>query len=308
MNVRVVANKFSSLNENAKQMLIDAGFDYKEYDYSVWLNEETLKEFIKDADAIVAGVEVYTPEILRSAPNLKILARRGVGIDNFPQDYCKENNIIITRTVGAVENAVAEMIIAFCLEFSRQINVMDKDLKNGKWKRILTSELSGKNLCILGYGAIGERLAIMAKVFNMNIYYNKRNRLDKEKEEKLGITYLPFDELVKTADFLSVNTPLTNETRSIINLDVINKMKKSAYIINTARGPVCNTKDLIYALENELIAGYATDVFDNEPCDPEFKKFTNVILTPHVGTFTYQSMIAMNERCSKEIIKCLKGE
>ncbi len=291
-----------------KRMLEESGFVLHDYSKTaLHMDKETYIQTFQDADAIIAGVEPLDEEVLSRLPNLKIISRRGVGYDTVDLNAAKAHNICVTRTAGVLEYALAELVISYMLTFARKIPVMDQNMRNHRWEKPLGMELRGATLGIFGMGGIGRELARLANVFGMNILYHNRRRNERA-EQELGVQYVSFEELLKQSDFLSINAPLTEQTRGVFDFAALSQMKKTAYLINTARGPLVDTPSLVKALEQGVIAGAATDVYDSEPCtDTPLSNLPNTLLTPHCGPFTAGTFKAMNDAAAKNIIDFFAG-
>jgi lactate dehydrogenase-like 2-hydroxyacid dehydrogenase len=306
LKVVITANNVSGIDTTAAVMLKNAGFLVEEYPDAALFSREKLSNILKDADAVIAGLEPYTKEVIENMPKLKIIARRGVGVDNISQEAIKERSITLTRTEGCVEDAVSELVMAYILEHSRKLSMHNQEMKQGIWAYHIGSGLKGKTLGIAGFGSIGKATAIRANAFGMKVLcYHRHSNPEMEKE--YNAEYVDFDTLLKESDYLSISIPLNSETRNTFNQSVFERMKPSAVLINTARGPIVNANDLATALKNKQIAGACIDVFDHEPCtDSPLRELENVILTPHIGTFTKETFVAMNNHCANSIIDFFK--
>ncbi|MBD7912384.1 phosphoglycerate dehydrogenase [Clostridium cibarium] len=306
-NVRITASDVSNLNNEPLELLKKNGFDVKEKPFKNIKNEEEYIEFIKDADALLVGTETLDKKILEKIPNLKFIARRGVGYDSIDVDYCHINNITIARTLGTVESSVSELTMAFILALTRKLEEHSRDIHNGIWNKRLSSGLKGTTLGLVGFGNIGQEVARKASVFDMNlVYYCPHRKI--ELEERYNVRYVTLDELLKISDFVSLHMPSTEETKNMFTYDKFKKMKKTAMFINTARGSIVNEEDLALALKNRIISGAALDVFQEEPClDSPVLKLDNVILSPHAGTFTYDTFYSMNLLAANLIVDYFNG-
>lgn len=246
-------------------------------------NQEELIAYIKNAEAIIVGLDVIDVHVLNKCPNLRIIAKYGVGLDNIDLEACRKKNITIGWTGGINKLSVAEMVLGFMLMFSRNLYISSNDLKKGNWKKSAGFQLSGKTIGIIGLGHTGKELVRLLKPFNCKIIANDIIDKDKYYDEN-NIEIVSKDIVFKRSDFVTINTPYNDSTKDMVNLKVLNKMKNSAYIINVARGGIINEKDLKYALKNNILAGAALDSYVNEPpSDQEFLKLPNLICTPHIG-------------------------
>ena len=301
MKIRVSTIAFSSnkiLVEELKKQFHDALVNEK----LIRIPEEELVDFYKDADGIIVGLEKITSQLLDQLPNLKIIAKYGVGLDNIDIKACKDRNVKIGWTGGVNKRSVAEMALGFMLALSRNLYLTSNQLKDGIWNKNGGFQLTGKTIGIIGCGNIGRELIEILKPFNCNILVNDLIELGKFATD--GIIQVEKDVLFKQSDIISVHTPLNTDTVDLINIDVLNQMKSSALLINTARGGIINEKDLKHALINGYIAGAALDVYDQEPpIDFELLKLPNLLCTPHTGGNAQEAVLAMGMSAIEHLIK-----
>jgi phosphoglycerate dehydrogenase-like enzyme len=268
----------------------------------VRIPENELVDFYKDAEGIIVGLEKITPEILDQLPNLKIIAKYGVGLDNIDIDACIKKNIKIGWTGGVNKRSVAEMALGFMLALSRNLYITSNQLKSGFWNKNGGLQFTGKTVGIIGVGNIGKELIEILTPFNCNILVNDLKELGEYPKAK--IQQVEKDLIFKESDFISIHTPLNNETKNLINIDVLNKMKNTSFLINTARGGIINEKDLKYALTNGIIAGAALDVYEVEPpYDLELLQLPNLICTPHTGGNASEAVLAMGMSSIEHLVK-----
>ncbi len=278
------------------------------------IDDEEIDLHIETADAIVSVFDhQLTNQLIDRAKNLKLIANYGVGYDNIDIDYVSKKGITVTNTPDPVTEPTAELAMGLMVALARQIGSLNiklrtpEGVKTGVMKNLSTT-LSGKTLGIIGMGAIGQALARRALAFNMHIIYHNRKQLHPDIEERYKTKKVTLEELLKTADVVSLNTPLTPETKHMLGKEEFKTMKETAIIINTARGSVINQPDLITALQNKDIAGAGLDVYENEPHIPkELLAMDNVVLTPHVGTATQETREEMSKFISNIIDQFFKG-
>lgn len=294
------------------------------FDVEVWdrLKEPPytiLLEKAREADALFTLLtDKVDCNLLSSSPRLRIVAQMAVGFDNIDVKCASELGVYVTNTPGVLTEATAEHTWALILSLARRIVEADTYVRWGEWWRggtawhplmLLGVELQGKTLGIVGLGRIGGRVAEIAGAFNMRvIYYDMVRRGDLE--EKLGIEYVDLEKLLEESDIITLHTPLTPETRHLINEEKLRKMKKTALLINTARGAVVDTEALIKALREGWIAGAALDVFEGEPLNPNhpLTSFKNVILTPHIASATLEARRKMAELAAENLIAFSQGK
>lgn len=245
-------------------------------------------------------------DIIQAGQNLKIISNYGVGFNNIDLEEANRNNITVCNTPEAVCEPTAELCLGLILSLTRQIAhchhelITNSEFEWGVMKN-LGNTLQGKTLGIIGMGKIGKSVAQKAKAFGMNIsYHNRKPIVDTDWKDA---EYMNLNELLQKSDIISLHCPLTPETHHLIGKDELNQMKQSAFLINTARGQVVNESALATALQNEIIAGAALDVFENEPMiHPDLLVQSNIIVVPHIGTATYETRIEMAEEASQNII------
>jgi glyoxylate reductase len=280
------------------------------------LKEEELVEKARDADALLTLLTDRVDEALMDAagPLLKIISNYAVGFDNVDIKAATDRGIVVTNTPSdEVNEAVAEHTWALILSLARRIVEADEATRRGGYKGwepgiFLGTGLLGKTLGIVGLGRIGSMVARRAKGYNMTVLYNKRSR-DEKAEKELGATFVELEELFAKSDFITLHVPLTEETRHMINKESLAKMKKRSYLINTARGPVVNEKDLAEALRSGQLSGAALDVFDNEPdINPELIGMENIVLTPHIASATWEAREKMGEQAVSAILDTFQGK
>lgn len=249
---------------------------------------EQIPERIKDADIVILNKTVLGKKELEGAKNLKLIALFATGYNNIDTVYARERGITVCNAGSYSTSAVAQQVFGFILANATKIAEYDRDVKNGKWieSRLFcffsrpACELQGKTLGIFGYGAIGRRVAEIARAFEMKVIATKRTPVEDD-----IVTFVDFDTLLSESDYLSVNCPLNDGTREIFNAEAFAKMKKGAYFINTARGGVIVEQDLVDALKSGQLSGAAVDVLTVEPmrADCPLLNAPNITFTPHVA-------------------------
>ncbi|WP_209124017.1 D-glycerate dehydrogenase [Alkalihalobacillus sp. BA299] len=279
------------------------------------LTKEQLIQAVADKDAVISLlVNEIDAEVMDAAPHLKVISNYAVGFNNIDVNAAQERGIIVTNTPDVLTESTADLTWALLLAVARRIPESDSYTREGKFvgwapELLLGRTVYGKTLGIIGMGRIGEAVARRAKGFGMNIVYYNRRPLSTEIETGLGAIYASLDEVISKADFLSLHTPLTRETRYLIDENELNAMKKTAYLINTSRGPLVNEKALVNALKANAIAGAGLDVFENEPTiEEELLSFQNVVLAPHIGSATIETRVEMADLAINNTISILKGE
>ncbi|NFR87952.1 MULTISPECIES: D-2-hydroxyacid dehydrogenase [unclassified Clostridium] len=267
-------------------------------------DQDILGEKLKEFDALVirsatkVTADVIDKEI---GGNLKLIIRAGVGIDNIDIPYAVKNNLSVTNTPSASSDSVAELALAHMFAVSRFVGIANVTMRNGEWnkKKYQGFELAGKTLGIIGMGRIGQSLAKKATALGMNVIYNTIEG----KHEELSYPFVSFEEALKESDFISLHVPYDKENGSLIGKDELNLMKKSAYLINCARGKVVDEVALLEALNNEVIAGAGIDVFEEEPTkNGTLINHPKVSVTPHIGAATKEAQT----RIGDEVVSIIK--
>jgi D-3-phosphoglycerate dehydrogenase len=270
------------------------GIDFYYYQLRDASASELIKTF-KDADILLTNMATLHAEVLDGLENVKVLLRHGIGYDKVDVEAATRNGIIFANEATASSEDVAEHAIMLILETFRKRKLQDKVLKRWIYTREWSSEdiypmhrMKGKTLGIIGCGNTGSLVLEKMKGFGMNILVCDPY-LAEERYKELGIEHVPFDDILKESDIITIHVPVvTEETRGMFHMDKFRLMKKSAVIINTARGPIVNTNDLIIALKNGIINGAGIDVYETEPPAPDSELITmdNVILSPHIAWYS----------------------
>jgi glyoxylate reductase len=270
-------------------------------------------EQLKEATVLLASGERVNDEFLAKAPKLKLVSRFGVGYDAVDVGACTLRGVYVCHTPDVLSDAVADLTWAFILGWMRHIPAADKYTREdwGKKQKGFPFgwDIGGKTLGFLGLGRIGTEVAKRGKGFSVKmIYYDIVRRQDLEVQ--YGITYVPFEELLKTSDIITVHVPLIPSTKGILSTKQFQMMKRGALVVNTSRGPVIDQKALTEALKAKLIAGACLDVFDVEPIplNEELLKMENVIVAPHMASATWETRRKMAERCAESIKAYLEGK
>lgn len=253
-------------------------------------------------------------EMIDAGENLQIISLNAVGFDHVDTAYAKEKGIVVSNSPQAVRVPTAEMTFALILAASKRLAFYDSIVRSGEWvdpseQRYQGLTLQGSTLGIYGMGRIGLTVANFAKAFGMTVVYNDVYRLPEDKEKELGVTYLEFDQLIETADVITIHAPALPSTIHKFNKDVFAKMKNRSYLINAARGPIVSEEALIEALKEGEIAGAGLDVFENEPQVSEgLRSLDNVIMSPHAGTGTIEGRRTLAEEAADNIIAFFDGK
>ncbi len=262
-----------------------------------------------DADGIINQYAPIDRRVIESLKRCKVIARYGVGVDNIDIEAATEHKIIVANVPDYCVDEVSTHAIALILACARGITLLDRKRREKRWDFTLAKPLfrtKGKTLGLFGLGKIARAVAQKASGFGFKIiaydpYVSKVNR---------GIKLVEFSQLLSDSDFISIHSPLTDETRHLFGENKLKTMKKTAYLINTARGPIINEKDLYVALKEKWIAGAALDVMEKEPPDwgNPLLKLDNLIITPHISFYSEESYVELKTKTAKAVLSVLKGE
>jgi glyoxylate reductase len=275
------------------------------FDVEYWTGDErpSREEFLKRVAGKDALVCLLTEQIDRetldaAGPKLRIVANVAVGFDNIDVPACTERNVAVTNTPGVLDETTADFAWALLMAVARRLVEGDRFARSGAWKKwnldqLCGTDVWGKTLGIIGFGRIGRAVARRSSGFRMRILYNSTTRAPAEIENELKAEYVSRDQVFEQADFVSLHVPLNAATRGLVGPAELAKMKRTAFLINTTRGPVVQEAALVDALERGQIAGAALDVFEREPIIPDGLRRDNVVLAPHLGSASVETRTRM---------------
>lgn len=253
-------------------------------------------------------------ELLVRAPKLRIAATVSVGYDNIDVPACTRRRVVATNTPRVLDDTTADLAWALLMAVARRVVEGDTMIRTGKWTgweidQFMGTDVWGKTLGIIGFGRIGQEVARRASGFKMRIIYNNRKHASAEAEKEFRATFVNRETLLSEADFISLHVPLTAETRHLIDREALAKMKPTAFLINTARGPIVDEAALAEALVQKKIAGAGLDVFEREPqVLPALLPLSNVVLTPHVGSGSVETRTNMGLRAARNVVAFFEGK
>ena len=275
--------------------------------------EDDVIQAAHDADAIIFAFAPITARVLDALPKVRVAVRNGVGYDALDVHAATERGIWVANVPDYCIPEVADHAMAMLLGLARKLLPLDASVRRGEFNAITASRpinrIEGKTLGLIGMGRIGREVARRAKGFGLNVLVFDKY-LSPENAEAAGAMLASFDDVMSHSDFISVHTPLTSETRHMVNAEAIRKMKKSAYLINVARGAIIDTVALAQALMQGEIAGAGIDVFEAEPLpeDHPLRSAPNTLLNPHAAWYSEESLTQLQTSAGEEVARVLRGE
>ncbi len=290
-------------------------------DFSVTILSEEPPERKAFLEAVrgVSGIlsiltEKIDAEVMDAAgDDLKVIANMAVGYDNIDVEAATERGIVVTNTPGVLEETTADTAFMLLLAAARRLGEAERLVRSGNWnawgpKQLVGPDVWGKKLGIIGFGGIGQAVARRAKGFGMDVIYTARSRKE-DAEKEIGVRQAELGELLKESDFVSIHTPLTDETHHLISKDELKAMKLSTVLVNTSRGPVVDESALVEALEERHIFAAGLDVYEEEPkVHPKLLELENVVLAPHIGSASIETRDKMAEMAANNLKAVLNGD
>ena len=309
-NILVTASHFETLCQDAIRLLEENGHRVilNNHDMPYYSFEE-LAVWAPEIHGAIIGMDQWNDQVFQIAPNLKILARFGVGVDNIDLEAAKRRGIQVVNAAGMNANAVAELALTMILNCLRQFPQLNQELIQGTWARAVGRDLQGKTVGLLGFGDIGSRVAKKLSGFDVNlIAYDPYPNL--KKAEMLGVTMADMDTVLQQSDIVSIHMPSIPATRHVMNRETFGKMKPGSYFINTARGALVDTPALVEMVSNGHLAGAAVDVYEQEPLpmDAPILHTPGILCTPHTGAETLETYQNISIMAAQAVIDSLGGK
>ena len=281
----------------------------KKYDVTVHsgkipMPKKILMKKIKDKEGLICfPYDMIDSDVIKSGKKLKCISTYSVGFDHIDVKLAKKRRIKIGYTPEVLTDATADLTVTLILDVLRRVSEGDRIVREGRWKEIfgaydyVGTDVKGKTIGILGMGRIGKAVAKRLYPFGVKIIYHNRNSLSKTREKSLHAKLVTINTLFKSSDIISIHIPYSKETHEIVNVKLLRKMKKTAFLVNTSRGKIINENNLVTALKQRKISGAALDVFRNEPIGKKhmFTKMENVVLVPHIGSSSKETREKMAE-------------
>src|SRR5215470_10912891 len=298
--VLLTTPRFFAFEAMIREHLAEHGCEVLEHRaHDMQMKEETLLTLVPEAAGMITALEPVTARVLAAAPRLRVICATGVGYDHIDVEAAATRGVVVCTSAGSNHQSVAELTLGLMVAVARQIAHGDRVLRRGGWEPLVGPELWGKTLGIVGLGRIGRAVALLARAFGMRVIATDIV-LDHTFGSAHHVEYVPLPKLLRLADFVSLHCPLTPVTRGL--------MKPTAYLINTARGPVVDEPALVQAIVSRQIAGAAFDVFPDEPhIDAKLREAPNIVLTPHIGGSANEALERMMELALLNVTQVLEG-
>lgn len=284
----------------AARAILDEHFDVDYWPVQDKIPRAELLRRVADRDALICLLtEKIDDELLAAAPRLQIVSTVSVGYDHIDVPACTRRKVMVTNTPGVLDETTADLAWALLMAIARRVVEGDAWMRTGEWPgweldQLLGGDVHGKTLGVVGFGRIGRGVARRSLGFQMKVLYHDRSHAPTEVERELRAEFVPLDRLLRESDFVTLHVPLSAETRHLISSAALEQMKRTAYLINTSRGPVVDEAALVRALEDKKIAGAALDVYENEPkAHPGLLARRDVILAPHIGSASIDTRTKM---------------
>jgi glyoxylate reductase len=298
----------------AAQQILSAGCEMEYWTRPERISKEELFRRIKDKEGLVCLLtEQVNEALLQTAPKLRIAANVAVGFDNIDVSACTKRGVVATNTPGVLDETTADFAWTLLMAVARRLGEGEALARSGNWKgwdldQLVGTDVYGKTLGIVGFGRIGRAVARRAAGFQMKVIYSDALRAPGEVEKELKAEYRDFNVLLAEADFVSVHVPLLAETRGLFDAPKFYRMKPTAFLINTSRGPVVDEAALVHALESGKIAGAALDVYENEPFMHPGLKRPNVVLAPHIASASLETRTKMACIAAENVVALFAGQ
>lgn len=299
----IATSPFGKVNIEPMKILESTGWELIFNPYGRRLKAGEVGELIKDVDAVIAGTEPYTEEILKNS-KVQVISRVGIGLDNVPLQFCKNSGIKVTYTPDAPSQAVAELTLANIINLNRQVLTSDHSVREGAWNRYIGFLLEEVTIGIIGIGRIGKILTRLLQPFNSKILACDI-KPDFEFGKKFNLIWLDKDNILKQSDIVTLHIPSNDNNYHFIDRKALAVFKTGSYLINTSRGSIVDEKALLDALLQKHIGGAALDVFEKEPYEGDFCQMDNVILTAHMGASANKSRFLMELGAVEDCINVL---
>eukprot|EP00831_Metopus_contortus_P014129 TRINITY_DN15821_c0_g2_i1.p1 TRINITY_DN15821_c0_g2~~TRINITY_DN15821_c0_g2_i1.p1 ORF type:complete len:350 (-),score=58.33 TRINITY_DN15821_c0_g2_i1:313-1362(-) len=299
--IAVTTSSFGVYDNEPLELLEKAGFKYRLNPYGRKLTEEEAIETLAGCVGVVAGVEPLTDRVLRALPLLKVISRCGSGMDNIDHDVARELGIAVVNTPYGATQATAEMVVGMIMAMLRQIPAMDRQLRDGVWKKRMGNLIAGKQVGIVGLGRIGSVVAALLTGLGCDVRYSDLY------VESDTYARMELDALLQWADIISLNCSITEDSSPLMSTDELAMMKDGGWLVNCSRGDFVDEQALFQALKTGKLSGAALDVYQNEPYNGPLAGLDNVVLTSHASSYALEGRIAMERDAVVNLLKALES-
>jgi phosphoglycerate dehydrogenase-like enzyme len=308
-HILITAGVFSDLLPEAGQPLVDAGLSLKIPPRRGALPEDELIEQLQGCWAVIAATDPYTERVFAACPDLKVVARWGIGYDSVDVPAATRHGVLVLNTPGVVTEAVADMTFALLLGAARRLPMGDRAVRSGQWPSLFSSLVHGKTLGLVGLGQIGQAVARRAAGFSMRLVAHDPMVLPAVAHE-LGVELVSLETVLAESDYVSLHCTMCEATRQLIGPEQLALMKSTAFLINAGRGGLVDQAALTEALQSGSIAGAGLDVLGDEPPDPTdpLLQCENVVFMPHCSSFTHDTVRLVNARVCANVLEALSGK
>lgn len=302
----ITTSSFGVESSEPLRLLEAAGMEVTLNPYKRKLSKEETASLLQNKDGVIAGTESYPKEVLEKLPALKIISRCGAGTDGIDKDFMERSGIALFNTPDVHITAVAELTLAGLMTLIRKVAANHVSLTSGKWDKAMGSNLSGKTVGIIGFGKVGQAFAKLLSGFQCTLlaydpYF--KNSLPGNVRQVSGM-----NEILRDADVLSLHIPSTTETKNLVNAETLSKVKPEVLLINTSRGDLVDEQALHEFMKSHPVAGAYLDVFQQEPYTGPLTQLSNVVVTPHIGTFTKETRVDMEVQAAMNLINFFKDK
>src|ERR1700733_5848063 len=298
----------------AAQQILNAGCDVEYWTKPQRISKDELLQRVRDKEGLVCLLtDKVNEELLHAAPKLRIAANVAVGFDNIDVPACTKRGVVATNTPGVLDETTADFAWTLLMAVARRIGEGEQLARSGNWKgwdldQLVGTDVWGKKLGLVGFGRIGRAMARRAAGFEMKVIYSDAIRAPLDVEKEVKAEYRDFNTLLAEADFVSIHVPLLPDTRGLFDSAKFYRMKPTAFLINTSRGPVVDEAALVHALETGKLAGAALDVYENEPFILPGLKRPNVVLAPHIASASLETRTKMASIAAENVVALFKGQ
>lgn len=300
--ILISTTSFGKIDKKPINILKEKGLELIFNPYGRQLSSSEVIRLAKDVKGIIAGTEKLDAKTLSKLNNVKVISRCGAGMDNVDIKMAKKMHISVFNTPDGPTDAVAELTICLMLCLLRKVSVMDRQIRKGKWNKMMGNLLKGKKVGIIGLGRIGRRVAELLHGFGADLHFSDPKVKSSKLAKKCSLA-----KLLQKVDIITIHIPYSKNNEYLINKNRIALMKSNSIIINCSRGKIVDEKSLFMALKNNKISGAALDTFEKEPYKGPLRKLDNVILTPHIGSYAQESRVNMEKEASLNLLKGLKN-